>query len=118
MFSDHFKLRTGKIYRPFGQFNELLDAVPTYLGMEPPELFDKDVKTPEKALFETKLGKLAKIFNFVIKGQTSEADKAIKVLTRIEDPNEILEQSSEQGKFLMKKFKLINYIRSCPQDLC
>ncbi len=42
IFSDKLKLRAGKIYRPFGQFNEKLDAVPTYLGMEPPELFDKD----------------------------------------------------------------------------
>ncbi len=41
-FQDYLKLRIGKIYRPFGLFNELLDAVPTYLGMEPPELFDKD----------------------------------------------------------------------------
>ena len=40
--SDHLKFRVGKIYRPFGLFNEKLDAVPTYLGIEPPELFDKD----------------------------------------------------------------------------
>lgn len=42
VFSDKLKIRTGKVYRRFGQFNEILDAVPTYLGMEPPELFDKD----------------------------------------------------------------------------
>lgn len=42
VYRDYLKLRTGKVYRPFGQFNELLDAVPTYLGMEPPELFDND----------------------------------------------------------------------------
>jgi len=41
-YSDLFKIRAGKIYRPFGLFNEKLDAVPTYLGIEPPELFDKD----------------------------------------------------------------------------
>ena len=41
-FSDMLKLRVGKIYRPFDQFNELLDAAPTYLGMEPPEIYDKD----------------------------------------------------------------------------
>ncbi len=40
--SDQLKIRSGKIYRKFGQFNELLDAVPTYLGMEPPELYDGD----------------------------------------------------------------------------
>ncbi len=42
MFNDMAKVRIGKIYRPFGQYNELLDAIPSYLGMEPPELFDKD----------------------------------------------------------------------------
>ena len=39
---DYLKFRVGKVYRPFGLFNEKLDAVPTYLGIEPPELFDGD----------------------------------------------------------------------------
>jgi len=34
--------RIGKIYRKFGLYNEILDAVPTYYGIEPPELFDGD----------------------------------------------------------------------------
>jgi hypothetical protein len=34
--------RIGKIYRKFGLYNEILDAVPTYYGIEPPELFDTD----------------------------------------------------------------------------
>jgi hypothetical protein len=37
-----FNLRFGKIYRKFGLYNEILDAVPTYYGIEPPELFDAD----------------------------------------------------------------------------
>ena len=37
-----FRLRIGKMYRKFGLYNELLDAVPVYFGIEPPELFDKD----------------------------------------------------------------------------
>jgi hypothetical protein len=36
------KFRIGKLYRPFGLYNERLDAVPTYIGVEPPELFDGD----------------------------------------------------------------------------
>ena len=40
--SDHFNVRVGKIYRKFGLYNEILDAVPTYIGIEPPELFDSD----------------------------------------------------------------------------
>jgi len=42
IFSNWLRLRVGKIYRPFGQFNEILNAEPLYLGLEPPELFDKD----------------------------------------------------------------------------
>lgn len=35
-------IRLGKSYRRFGLYNEILDAVPTYIGIEPPELFDGD----------------------------------------------------------------------------
>jgi hypothetical protein len=41
-FSNAFSIRIGKIYRKFGLYNEILDAVPTYYGIEPPELFDAD----------------------------------------------------------------------------
>lgn len=37
-----FNIRFGKTYRRFGLYNEILDAVPTYYGIEPPEMFDKD----------------------------------------------------------------------------
>lgn len=39
---ERLQVKFGKIYRKFGLFNEKLDEVPTYLGIEPPELFDKD----------------------------------------------------------------------------
>lgn len=35
-------IRFGKLYRRFGIYNEILDAVPTFIGIEPPEMFDKD----------------------------------------------------------------------------
>jgi hypothetical protein len=38
----YLSLRVGKTYRRFGLYNEILDAVPTFIGIEPPELFDKD----------------------------------------------------------------------------
>jgi hypothetical protein len=40
--SNFFNFRLGKLYRKFGLYNEILDAVPTYYGIEPPELFDAD----------------------------------------------------------------------------
>lgn len=39
---DYLQLRAGKTYRRFGLYNEILDATPTFLGIEPPELFDAD----------------------------------------------------------------------------
>ena len=39
---DMLQFRIGKQYRRFGLFNERLDQVPTYTGIEPPELFDND----------------------------------------------------------------------------
>lgn len=40
--SNKLNVRIGKIYRKFGLYNEVLDAVPTYYGIEPPETFDGD----------------------------------------------------------------------------
>ena len=41
-FNNYLQVRLGKIYRKFGLYNEILDAVPTYYGIEAPELFDAD----------------------------------------------------------------------------
>lgn len=38
----YLNIRAGKTYRRFGLYNEILDAVPTFIGIETPEIFDKD----------------------------------------------------------------------------
>ena len=73
-----------------------------------PDLWGKKVKKPDDALFETKLGKLIKVFSFVLKGPTSDAVKCIRILTRIESPYEILEQKTPAGRYLYKKYEKIN----------
>lgn len=42
IFGSFLQVRAGKTYRRFGLYNEILDAVPTFIGIEPPELFDVD----------------------------------------------------------------------------
>jgi hypothetical protein len=42
LYRDHLVVRAGKTYRRFGLYNEILDAVPTFIGIEPPEMFDSD----------------------------------------------------------------------------
>ncbi|MGB9748553.1 MAG: DHH family phosphoesterase [Candidatus Woesearchaeota archaeon] len=75
---------------------------------EHPELLPADIKKPEDALYKTKLGVLSKIFSFILKGKTTEVMKAVKILTRIEDPNEILNQETPRGKFIYKKYLKVN----------
>ncbi len=73
-----------------------------------PDLLPKKINTPEDALFTTQLGKLAKVFSFVMKGRTKDAMTCVKILTRIDDPYEILEQKTSQGKYVWKKYQKIN----------
>ena len=75
-----------------------------------PDLLAEDVDTPEQALFETKIGELVKILGFNLMGPMKKVMQSIKVLTRIDDPYEILNQTTEQGKFIYKRFHEINDI--------
>ena len=73
-----------------------------------PNLWGSNVKKPDDALFETKLGVLVKVFAFILKGPTSDALKCVKILTRVKDPYEILEQKTPRGKYLFRKYEKIN----------
>ena len=68
---------------------------------------------PEKkdlvdAVYKQPVGKLVKMFFFLLKGPTSEVRKSVKILTRIKSPDEIIKQESAPGKFLWKRFLKIN----------
>lgn len=41
-YNDMLQLKVGKQYRRFGLFNEKLDHIPVFMGIEPPELLDQD----------------------------------------------------------------------------
>jgi hypothetical protein len=61
---NYFQIRLGKMYRRFGLYNEKLDQIPTFIGIEPPEIFDTD------HLFITRTTSLMIHGNFT-KGQTN-----------------------------------------------
>jgi len=75
-----------------------------------PDLLDKSITKPEEALFNSKLGELVKMLSFNLKGKTQEVMKSAKVLTRIESPNEILEQSTPRGRFIYKKYQKVKVV--------
>ncbi len=61
----------------------------------------------EDLLFDpgSKAGKLARIISFNLKGTVQETMKSVLVLTRIESPYEILNQTTPRGKYLYKKYQ-------------
>ena len=82
--NDKLKIRSGKIYRRFGQFNELLDAIPTYLGMEPPELYDGD------HLMLPRTGKL------MIHGGTSVGDNFLNYSYMLDSDENLLASNNDE----------------------
>lgn len=75
---------------------------------EYPDLLPKSVKTEPEALFTTDIGKLAKVFSFIMKGTAAEAMKYIRALSRIDAPDEILNQATARGRFIYKKFSKLD----------
>lgn len=73
-----------------------------------PELLSSSISAPEEALFNSDLGKIIRIVSFVLKGRTSEVTRAIKLMSRIDDPRHILEKTSEEGKKLFKMYDEVN----------
>ncbi|MBI1968901.1 hypothetical protein HYS49_03245, partial [Candidatus Woesearchaeota archaeon] len=89
----------------FGDYH-LPDFLPEFLQRYP-QLLPKEMPLPE-ILYQTPVGKLVRIFSFLLKGKTTEVHKCIKILTRIASPDEILQQSTPAGKYLFQRFEQIN----------
>jgi len=78
------------------------DFAPEFVK-EYPDFLDIKITDPEIALFETKLGELIKFISFLLKGKTSDVNKAVKILTRIKDANELFNIDVASTKYLMKQ---------------
>lgn len=79
--------------------DEFIEKYPDYLS-----------KTGDLAtvIYSNPVGKLVKLFFFMLKGPSSEVKNSIKVLSRIKSPDEIFKQESSAGKFLYKRFEKVN----------
>lgn len=73
-----------------------------------PDMLPENITTPEQALFSSDIGLLAKMFNFILKGEMKTILQCMKVLTKIADPQEILKQTTPEGKFIYKRFAHLN----------
>jgi single-stranded DNA-specific DHH superfamily exonuclease len=75
---------------------------------EHPDLLDPKIKNPGKARFESKIGLLCTVINFMLKGKTDEIKKRIEEFKKIKDPIEILEQKTEAGEKIFRHYKHMN----------
>ena len=68
-----------------------------------PLLVPEDTTEFKNLYLHPPLNLLVNLMTFMQKGTVRESLQTIKVFTRIQDPNEILEQTTPQGKYLYKK---------------
>jgi single-stranded DNA-specific DHH superfamily exonuclease len=73
-----------------------------------PDILPPEITTVQEAMFNSPLGVLIKAFSFNLKGPTSEVNKSVRILTRIDNPDEILKQTTPRGKLIWKKYEYIN----------
>ena len=70
----------------------------------------RQIKNPPEVLFDTNLGKLVRIFSFILKGRTKEVYNYINLLLKVKGPEEILFKKSEAGKKIYDRYAEINKI--------
>lgn len=63
-----------------------------------------EAQHPGEIIFDTTFGVLIRNFIYSLKGRAQDSKQCIKVLTRIENPYEILRQESSRGKFIWKHY--------------
>ncbi|MBS3156746.1 DHH family phosphoesterase [Candidatus Woesearchaeota archaeon] len=71
-----------------------------------PELL-KDFKDQKEVMFNSNLGKLIRIFGHSLKGKTEDVNRNIEILTKVNDPFDILEGKNEVTKNLLIRLKPI-----------
>jgi single-stranded DNA-specific DHH superfamily exonuclease len=69
-----------------------------------PDLISKEIKSAPDALYNTPIGTLVHTFLFILKGNINQSLKLIKILTRLDDPYELLEAQTSRAKLIKKHY--------------
>ena len=70
-----------------------------------PSLLNK-TRDQKEMMFNSKLGELIKIFGYALKGDTHDVNKNIEILSKVEDPDDLL-NGKEECKELLKRIDKI-----------
>lgn len=75
---------------------------------EYPQYLKRKTTLP-KTIFQRPVGEIVKFLFFTLKGPSHDVKQALKVLSRIKQPDEIFKQTTSQGKYLHKRYNKINH---------
>jgi len=67
----------------------------------------KKTSNPDEIIFDTKLGELVKMISFNLTGNKKEVEKFITLMTKIKEPQEILERKTKFGKTIYEKYQMV-----------
>ncbi len=73
-----------------------------------PEILAKTTPNAPTALHHTPAGTLSRIFSFNLKGRVSDVLASMKILTRIKEPQELLEKKHAQAKLVIRRYEQLN----------
>ena len=73
-----------------------------------PSLFSGELEEAPDVTYGTEFGAIVDILNFNLKRRTSEAIKAVKMFSRIDDPETLLAASSKEASYLMEYYEKVN----------
>jgi len=69
------------------------------------DIIPEKIANAPDALYNSKIGKLARVFSFNLKGRTKDVYNNMKILSRIKNPQELLEKKHSQAKIIMKQYE-------------
>lgn len=75
-----------------------------------PAILERELHLPEEFMFKSKIGDLVQILSFNLKGKSHDALTAIKIFSRLEGPEELLEEKTSQARFLIRRFRKIKIL--------
>ncbi|MBN2420994.1 DHH family phosphoesterase [Candidatus Woesearchaeota archaeon] len=85
-----------------------LNSITKKFSKEFPKFLSSKIKNPGEAMFKSKIGKVGSVLNLILKGRTENVNESVKHLVKINSPEEILEEKTEDAKEVMKRYNKVN----------
>ncbi|MBN1175069.1 hypothetical protein JXA48_00330 [Candidatus Woesearchaeota archaeon] len=68
-------------------------------------VISEKIENAPDALYNSDIGKIARVFSFNLKGKAKDVYASMKILSRIKSPQELLNEEHAQAKLVMKQYK-------------